>query len=238
MAISKMKNERIERHYYLKNKRCRASLWTLWIDLKANGLYEIYFANKGYRKKGKETLGFSMHLSLHKDGNAHIKDFTNEKKKTHEFNFQINENFPICSVITNKEDINIPMHLRPYLQNEDIPIEHKWKNTINDWIELLFIHIVDNNPDDFLRKSYRNIRFEHKECIEIQPNRKIYLYIRTVKKPSIQKLADISHDPHSHSKLQRACIWSKSAHIKNHILIHDLPANKPIPWTEKFQPFI
>ncbi|MGH1379273.1 MAG: hypothetical protein ACRBB3_10680 [Alphaproteobacteria bacterium] len=221
--------DRIEKNYFLKKGNARASVWSLWLTPKGEGANNIYFSQTGYLGEDSNQHGFIFHLSLHKNGNAHRKKH-NEKK--YEFNFPSEGNFPICSVLTHENHITLPINLHPRAKNNNTPIESKqeWEETVSEWIELFFVHIADNNFDDFLA-LYGSLErpFQILDSFDIQQGRKIYLFVRTVDEPQVQNVEHHQYDCSDHSQLERASVWTHAANNSAHIIIHDFPADQPLP---------
>lgn len=222
------RDNRITKNYYLRGANGRGSVWAIWVTPVISGANNIYFAGSGHLRDTAIKFGFPFHASFHRNGNAHIKY---EGSKLHRFQLTNPNNFPICSIYTNLEDLIVPHGISDNIFGNLVPIDIEAMENPDGlkWSELFIAHFETSYAETFIKKfQHPEFGFSVVDRVSIGQGREILVMFRFIEatstsgeKPDLAVLQKLNHT-------NRLTIWGYRSSQEKHIAIHDVSPNLEI----------
>lgn len=215
--------DRIHQTYVLSDGSKRGTLWSLWLTPKNTGNNNIFFSSNGYLDHKEMARGHSLHLSIHQNGNSHVR--YEKGKKIHQFNRSNDDVFPICSVLTPLSDL--AKIQTPWLKQQDLKTvivkEFNPSDELN-WSELAFWHSSHE------RIKTQNCPYKDSNCnlveeINIKQNRKIIVLHRYIRKPTLLGFKEVSQ-MEKPSPNTRITYWAVRGEQKDDVVIYDFSSER------------
>lgn len=169
------KRNRVELKFVVTSGERRGAVWLLWMTVRENPPHDIYFAEADHNSADAVEMGYTMHLSIHKDGNAHVRyrSESARKQKPHQYEVTDSKDCTICSVYTPYEDLRalkLPSRHSDALKVE-VLLDQKYS-------QIMLCLFTDPKNNESILSDGSGHSLIHSQ--QISGKTKLYLYLRYV----------------------------------------------------------